>query len=240
MSAEHGAYARPELLVEPEWLDRHYNDLNVVIIDCDRPEIRGDRAYLPNALILPIHPYFRDTETGLGVATAEQTQAILRGMGVNDDSQVILYDSEGGLLATRVWWALWYHGFTNAAVLNGGWPAWLASRRPTSRRQREVTPGNVVITDTHEERIASCDTILPGVNNGDTVALDVRNDEEWTGSKPAPNATNQQEGHIPGAIHIEWREFVDWNNATRFKPAAELERILETAGVPRDKRIVPY
>lgn len=239
MSAEYGGYARPELLVEPEWLDQHYNDPNVIIIDCDRPEIRGDRPQLPNALILPIHPYFRDTETGLGVATAEQTQAILRGMGVNDDSQVILYDSEGGLLATRVWWALWYHGFENAAVLNGGWPAWIASRRPTSRRQRAVTPGNVTITDTIEERIASCDTILPGLNS-DIVPLDVRNDEEWAGSKAAPNPTNQKEGYIPGAIHIEWREFVDWNNATRFKPADELERILETAGVPRDKRIVPY
>jgi thiosulfate/3-mercaptopyruvate sulfurtransferase len=239
MATERTTYARAELLVEPEWLDQHYNDPDVVIIDCDRPELRGDRAHLPNALILPIHPYFRNTETGVGVATAEQTQAILRGLGVNDDSMVILYDSEGGLLATRVWWALWYHGFENAAVLNGGWPAWLASRRPTSRRQHEVTPGAVTISATDEARIASCDTILPGLN-GDTVALDVRNDEEWMGKKPAPNITNQKEGHIPGAIHIEWREFVDWTNATRFKPAAEIERILVTAGVPRDKRIVPY
>lgn len=241
-SSASDTYARPELLVEPDWLVQHLNDPDVVIIDCDRPETRGDRAHIPNARLLPIHPYFRNTETGVGVATAAQTQEILRGLGVNDDSHVILYDSEGGLLATRVWWALWYHGFERVSVLNGGWPAWIASRYPTTRRHPDVTPGNVTISGdgTDEERIAACDVILPGIQSGDVVALDVRNDEEWAGTKPAPNENNQREGRIPGAVHLEWRNFVDWDNATRFKPAAEIARLLEEAGVPRDKKIVPY
>lgn len=237
---ESTGYARPELLVEPDWLDQHLNDPQVVIIDCDRPETRGDRPHIPSARLLPIHPYFRNTETGIGVATAEQTQTILRSLGVNDDSRVVVYDSEGGLLATRVWWALWYHGFENVAVLNGGWPAWIASRRPTTRRHPQVEPGNVTITDTHPERLANCDVILPGLENNEVVPLDVRADEEWTGEKPAPNETNKKEGHIPGAIHIEWREFVDWENATRFKPAGAILEMLEEHGVPRDKKIVPY
>lgn len=233
-------YARPELLVEPDWLVEHLEDPNVVIIDCDRPEMRSGRGIIPNARILPIHPYFRNTETGVGVATAEQTQTILRALGVNDDSKVVAYDSEGGLLATRLWWVLWYHGFENVTVLNGGWPAWIAARYPTSRRHPEVSPGTVTISGTDEERIASCDVILPGLQSGDIVPLDVRAMEEWTGEKPAPNESNKREGRIPGAIHIEWREFVDWENATRFKPASEINRILEAHGVPRDKKIVPY
>ena len=47
-------------------------------------------------------------------------------------------------------------------------------------------------------------------------------------------------GHIPGAVHIEWREFVDWENGSRFKPAAEIRAMLEGKGVTRDKRVVPY
>ncbi len=233
-------YARPELLVEPEWLGQHLNDPKVVIIDCDRPEMRGGRGIIPNARILPIHPYFRNAETGIGVATAEQTQQILRGLGVNDDSTVVVYDSEGGLLATRVWWALWYHGFESVAVLNGGWPGWIASRHPSVKEHPQVTPGNVTINGTDESRLANCDVILPGINASEVVPLDVRAIEEWTGEKPEPNESNQREGRIPGAIHIEWRQFVDWENATRFKPAAEISRILEDHGVPRDKKIVPY
>jgi thiosulfate/3-mercaptopyruvate sulfurtransferase len=235
-------YARPELLVEPDWLAQHLHDPAVVIIDCDRPEMRMGRALIPNARILPIHPYFRDTETGVGVATAAQTQEIMRGLGVNADTRVVLYDSEGGLLATRVWWALWYHGFENSAVLNGGYPGWVASRHPVVKEHAEVTPGNVTIdgSATDPERIANCDVILPGVQNDEIVPLDVRAIEEWTGEKPAPNESNKREGRIPGAIYVEWRDFVDWDNATRFKPGAEIARILEDLGVPRDKKIVPY
>lgn len=240
MQPEKTDYARPELLVEPDWLDDHINDPNVVIIDCDRPEMRADRPLIPNARILPIHPYVRNTETGEGVATAEQLQTIMRGLGVNDDSNVVAYDSEGGLLASRLWWALWYYGFENVAVLNGGWPAWIASRRPSTRRAPNVEPGSVTLGEPHPDRIASCDTMLPGVQQGTTVALDTRSDLEWMGAKPAPNPTNKHEGRIPGAIHIEWRDFVDWDNATRFKTASAIQEILESKGVSPEMHLVPY
>lgn len=232
-------YARPELLVEPNWVHEHKDDPDVVIIDCDGPQAMQSRGHIPGAVILPVHPYFRNVETNEGVATAEQAEAILQSLGVNQDSKVVLYDSQGGLLAARTWWVLWYYGHENAALLNGGWPAWIASRMPTTNDHPEVTPGNWKAT-VHEDRIASCDVILPGVKSGDTVALDVRADEEWTGEKPAPNPTNQQEGRIPGAVHVEWREFVDWDNATRFKPAIAILQRLQQAGLPFDKRIVPY
>ena len=54
------------------------------------------------------------------------------------------------------------------------------------------------------------------------------------------NPANQREGHIPGAVHIEWREFVDWDNNAKLKPAAVIREMLEGAGVTRDKRVVPY
>lgn len=236
---EYGGYARPELLVEPAWVMEHKDDPNVVIIDCDGLQTFQTRPHVPGAVALPVHPYFRNTDTFEGVATPEQAEAILQSLGVNQDSKVILYDSQGGLMAARTWWVLWYYGHENAALINGGWPAWIGSRMPTTQDHPTVTPGNWKAT-VHEDRIASCDLMLPGIQAGDTVALDVRSDEEWSGAKPAPNATNQQEGRIPGAIHIEWREFVDWDNATRFKPAGAILQRFEQAGLTFDKRVVPY
>lgn len=232
-------YARPELLVEPAWVLEHKDDPSVVIIDCDGLQAFQSRGHVPGAVALPVHPYFRNVETGEGVATPEQAETILRSLGVNQDSRVILYDSDGGRLAARTWWVLWYYGHENTALINGGWPAWIASRMPTTHEHPEVSPGDWTAT-VNEDRIASCDLMLPGIQRGDTVALDVRATEEWSGEKHAPNATNQQEGHIPGAVHIEWREFVDWDNATRFKPASAILGRLEAAGITFDKRVVPY
>lgn len=232
-------YARPELLVEPIWLMEHIDDPNIVVIDCDGLEVFQTRGHIPGAVALPIHPYFRNPETNIDVATPEQTEVIMQALGVNQDSKVILYDSQGGVLAARTWWVLWYYGHDDAALINGGWPAWLASRLPTTREHPEVTPGNWKAR-VHEERIANCDTMLPGIERGDVIALDMRSDEEWSGQKPAPNLTNKQEGHVPGAVHIEWREFIDWDNATRFKPASWMRKRFRDAGVVPGKRIVPY
>ncbi|HEX5164364.1 MAG TPA: rhodanese-like domain-containing protein, partial [Thermomicrobiales bacterium] len=90
----------------------------------------------------------------------------------------------------------------------------------------------------HDERIAGCDVMLPWVGQADFVPLDVRAYSEWSGTQPNP--ANQREGHIPGAVHIEWREFVNWDNNARLKPAGEIRAMLEAAGVTRDKRVVPY
>jgi thiosulfate/3-mercaptopyruvate sulfurtransferase len=232
-----GAYTRADLLVEPDWLASHLADPNIVIVDCDPPEVAMMRAHIEGARLLPTHPYVRNTETGIGVATAAQMETIARGLGISNDTRVICYDSQGGLLAARVWWALWYHGHANVAILNGGWVAWQAGGFPASRTWTTAHPGSFVAT-THEDRIASCDVILPGIQSGDILPLDVRAVQEWDGS--TPNPANQQEGHIPGAVHIEWREFVDWGNDARFKTADELAALLESRGVSRDKRVVPY
>lgn len=232
-------YPRAELLVEPEWLAAHLDDPDVRVIDCDPAEAVAARARIPGAVTLPIHPYFRNWETNIGVATAAQTEEVLRGLGVNNDSRVILYDSQGGVLAARVWWVLWHYGHDNAALLNGGWPAWQAAGLPESREPANVAPGNVTAAE-HPERIESCDTMLPRLAGGDLLPWDTRTDEEWSGAKPAPNANNQQEGRIPGAVHLEWRNLMDWDDNTRFKPPAEIERLLEDAGIVRGKRVVPY
>jgi thiosulfate/3-mercaptopyruvate sulfurtransferase len=234
---DRAAYARPELLVEPHWLLEQLEDPGIRIIDCDAPEVALARPHIPGAVVLPIHPYFRNTETAVGVATAEQTEGILRDLGVSNGTRVICYDSQGGLLATRIWWVLWYYGHEHAAVLNGGWPAWQAAGLPSTTEWAKPARGDWTATQ-HDERIASCDTMLPHVGREDFVPFDVRAYAEWAGTQPNP--ANQQEGHIPGAVHIEWREFVDWEDDTRFKPAAAMRDLLEDKGVTLDKYVVPY
>jgi len=44
--------------------------------------------------------------------------------GVNQGSQVVVYDDVGGVIAGRLWWMLRMLGHRNVAVLDGGWKAW--------------------------------------------------------------------------------------------------------------------
>ena len=51
----------------------------------------------------------------------------LGALGVANDMQVIAYDQANGAFAARLWWMLRWLGHTRAAVLDGGFAAWLAA-----------------------------------------------------------------------------------------------------------------
>lgn len=233
-------YSRGELLVEPGWLAERIGKPGLVLVDCDPAEVRDAREHIPGAQPFPVHPFFRDVDTFKVVAPPHGAEEVLRSLGISTDSTVVLYDERGSYYAARIWWVMWYYGFENTVVLNGGWPAWQAEGFPGAAEWAETPQPGTFTARVIPERNASCETMLPRVNQPDFVPLDVRTDLEWTGAKPAPNATNQFEGRIPGAVHIEWLEFVDWEDATRFKSPEWIDARLVGAGVTRDKRIVPY
>lgn len=52
--------------------------------------------------------------------------------GIDEDAQVVCYDDKGGIWASRAWWLLRDYGHRAVALLDGGWPAWVAEGRPTT------------------------------------------------------------------------------------------------------------
>jgi thiosulfate/3-mercaptopyruvate sulfurtransferase len=48
-----------------------------------------------------------------------------------------------------------------------------------------------------------------------------------------------EEGHVPGAVRLDWRELVD-SDARTVRPESELRALLEERGVVPDRRIVLY
>jgi thiosulfate/3-mercaptopyruvate sulfurtransferase len=62
-----------------------------------------------------------------------------RSLGVDDDKQVVVYDSEGGLWAARLWWMLRSLGI-QAAVLDGGFTRWRLEDLPVESGAVEPAP----------------------------------------------------------------------------------------------------
>ncbi len=56
----------------------------------------------------------------------------LQSWGVQPNSQVVVYDTVGGAYAVRLWWMLRWVGLDNCALLDGGFPKWVAEDRPTA------------------------------------------------------------------------------------------------------------
>src|SRR5574342_46464 len=123
-------YAHPELLAETAWLEQHLNDADLRIVD-----LRSQEAYaaghIPGAVWLD-GKRLDDPETGY-VPKPQGFAALMGSLGIGDHTQVVAYDDQGGLWATRLWWALDYYRHTKAKVLDGGWNKWTGEGRRNSR-----------------------------------------------------------------------------------------------------------
>lgn len=138
-----------------------------------------------------------------------------REWGIDDTSQVVVYDDMGGMFAARAWWLLRRLGHASVALLDGGWPAWLALPGACESQVQQPKPGNF----TRRPALTRQTTAEELLTRAPAVLLDARAEERFAGLKEPIDHTA---GHIPGA-----RCLPAAGNLTpdqRFLPAAELRR----------------
>src|SRR5689334_5247968 len=58
--------------------------------------------------------------------SAQDFEAAMRRAGIGPQTWVVAYD-DGGAGAARLWWLLRHFGHDNVSLLDGGYPAWLAT-----------------------------------------------------------------------------------------------------------------
>jgi thiosulfate/3-mercaptopyruvate sulfurtransferase len=226
-------YARSDLLVDGGWLQEHLDDPNLRVVDCDVPDAYR-RVHVPGA-VNPKDNFFKDPDANRRfVMTPEQFQAEMARLGIGDETLVIAYDA-GGTTAGRLWWCLNYYGHSNVRVLNGGWNQWLSEGRPLTMAEPKPGPPGAFTPRTESSLLADAEHIIAVLDRPDVVVLDVRSDGEWDGTNMRGN---KRQGHMPGAVHIEWTHNLTPDELRRFKSSEELKSMFESAGVTPDREVI--
>ena len=97
----------------------------------------GEKAYakghIPGALFLHLDRDLSGEKTGSNgrhpLPGKEAFAATMAACGVGPDTQVVAYDNEGSIFASRLWWMLRWVGHEKVAVLDGGVPGWRRAKR---------------------------------------------------------------------------------------------------------------
>jgi thiosulfate/3-mercaptopyruvate sulfurtransferase len=126
-------------------------------------------------------------------------------LGIDENTQVVIYDSRGGGIAARLWWMLKYLGHEAAAVLDGGFPEWERLGHPIradheSRVPRQFVPQlkpdlKVVADEVPERRLQDS-----------SLVLDSRAPERYRGDE---EPFDPVAGRIPGAVNRFWQMNLD-------------------------------
>ena len=139
----------------------------------------------------------------------------LSDLGLQADSQVVVYDAQGSMYAARLWWMLNWVGHETVAVLDGGRQAWTEAggaltQQPAARRSASAFQAR-------ESRVASLSAEELLAQIGRVRLIDARAAERFRGEVEPLDA---KAGHIPGASNRFFKDNLQADGS--FKPAALL------------------
>jgi thiosulfate/3-mercaptopyruvate sulfurtransferase len=137
-----------------------------------------------------------------------------RGWGVSAASQVVAYDDTGGAFAARLWWLLRWLGHDAVAVLDGGFPAWVAQGGSVTDELRPVAPGD--FTPHPHGKLLVTARELSSPQSRARKLFDARAPERFRGDVEPLDPVS---GHIPGAVNLPFAENL---KDGRFRSPADL------------------
>tara|TARA_B110000967_G_scaffold48472_1_gene49210 strand:+ start:492 stop:1319 length:828 start_codon:yes stop_codon:yes gene_type:complete len=207
---------------------------NLIIVDlCSDALYR--QKHVPGAVHLQPGALMAGTAPYPGKLPAmEQLENIIRYLGIDTLSHVVIYDDEGGGWAGRFAWTLDLLGFQNWSYLNGGIVAWIKEGFVTESQTNQPVASNSVASITNPEVLISADEIISQLGQADFAVWDTRSPGEYSGNM----VRSARGGHIPGAINIEWTELMDPQRNLRIRDDAAV--ILTAAGLGSDKSVTTH
>lgn len=150
--------------------------------------------------------------------------------GISNATQVIAYDADAGMFASRLWWLLRWLGHSAVAVLDGGFKAWQAAGFAIDAAVPAPQPATFV-GRVQKEMVVSASEVAALIKRSDWRVLDARAPERFRGEvEPIDSVA----GHVPGARNHPFA----WNMGSngRVLPLAELKQkyLASLAGVSSD------
>jgi thiosulfate/3-mercaptopyruvate sulfurtransferase len=234
-------YAKPDVLVETDWLQQHVDDPSIRVVEVDEDTGAYEKGHVKGAVGWnwgsDLH-----AEVGRDYVGQRELSDLLSRSGVGPDTTVVLYSGNNNWFATYAYWVLKLRGFDNVKLLNGGRQKWeLESRELTQDVPSYEATGFTISGPERPEIRALRDDVLAKIG-GATGFIDVRSPEEFRGEKLAPDHLPQEQaqvpGHIAGAVNIPWAKAA--NEDGTFKSADELSALYEGEGIALDGEVVSY
>jgi thiosulfate/3-mercaptopyruvate sulfurtransferase len=218
-------------LVNTEWLQKNLADGDLILLDASPNKMYAEKhitgAVNVNAYALGV------METP--VAVMEQ---LIQALGISPGKTVVIYDQGGAILATRVFFSLYYHGYPaeNLYILDGGLSKWTEKGfAVTGDVPAPLPKGTFTVNERNEEARVMLDEFL--TSSGDlknNVLLEALG-ADWHFGK---NNFFDRSGHIPNAVMLPSEDF--FNGDKTFKSPEEIKKMLDYYGIHSGQKVLTH
>jgi thiosulfate/3-mercaptopyruvate sulfurtransferase len=156
-------------------------------------------------------------------------------LGIASGVQVVAYDQENGMYASRLWWLLRWLGHNAVAVLDGGFAKWNAEGRPTKNGAEHRDPREFVAA-LRTDMSVDAGQVAARLGSSEWQLVDARAPERYRGETEPIDKTP---GHIPGAVNHFFQRNLDEHGL--FQTPEQLRaRLKESLGEAAAERVVCY
>ena len=235
--------ARPELLVEVDWLASRLDDPNLVLLHVGDAEQYAE-GHIPGARLVSLDDISSSEHSANGLMrempNAAELRDRLQSLGISDDSRIVVYYGQDWVSpSTRVVFTLQYAGLgQHSHLLNGGMSAWLRaghalSQEPAAKTRGSLSPLNI------QDLLVDADLVREHASSSGIALVDARAAAFYDGvSIGGAHGQSHRSGHIKGARSIPFTDITD--DQLMLRSLAELNTLFHQAGVKPGDTVLGY
>ena len=188
-------------LTQPGWVlvDCRFN-----LADTGWGEAQYALGHLPGAVYAHLDRDLSGLKTGRNgrhpLPDMETLQHKLGQWGIGPGTQVVAYDQDTSMTASRLWWLLRYLGHNAVAVLDGGLARWTAEGRPLRAGDEHPAP-NTFTGQLQPHMLVEAGDVEQLRQDPAARVIDARAPERYRGET---EPLDKVAGHIPGAVNYPY------------------------------------
>ncbi len=180
-------YAKPQVLVETDWVEQHLGDPKIKLVEVDVDTTAYESGHIPGAIDWSWQADLNDPITR-DIISKEGFERLMHVSGISNDDTIVLYGDNNNWFAAFAYWVCKIYGHKDVRLMNGGRKKWLAENRPLTKERPVVTPSTYRAQDPDLSIRAFREDILRRLKSPGLALVDVRSPQEFTGEILAPPA----------------------------------------------------
>lgn len=219
-------------LIEAKEMAKIMKDKNVIVVSAQKASLYSD-FHITGSINLPPAKLTNNEPIPYINKSVAEMEKIIGSKGISETNTIIVYDEGSSKYSGRLYWVFKYLGVANVKILNGGIEAWKVNRKPVTASPTTLK-ATTFKANVQPQFIASLDEVKKASTSDSYVIIDARSTAEYEGT----DETDLRKGHIPSAVHIEYKDIIA-TNGTLKSPEA-LKALYESKGVTANKTVIIY
>lgn len=237
-------------LVDGDWLQRHLEDDDLVILDVRSAiDDGGDRssfeaAHIPGSIYSNyIEDGWRESRNDVAglMPQVEQLENVIGGLGIGNTDSVVVVPAGTGETdfgsAARIYWTFKVLGHERVAILDGGFAGWQQQGREVASGSPAVPEPETFEASLREELIATTEEV-EAARSTQAQLVDARPADYFKGDTTSPAV--RRAGTIPGSTNLPHHTLMRGNAGAFFLDIDGLQARINEAELDRSARTISF